>query len=57
MINTYMINYKQCGGESRQLPLYQGGEGGGSARVPLASVVNTTPVKIQLMQLIQNTKY
>ena len=49
-----MINYKQCGGESRQLPLYQGG---GSARVPLASVVNTTPVKIQLMQLIQNTKY
>ena len=47
-----MINYKQCGGESRQLPLYQGGKGGGSARVPLASVVNTTPVKIQLMQLI-----
>ena len=23
-----MINYKQCGGESRQLPLYQGGERG-----------------------------
>ena len=53
-----MINYKQCVGESRQLPLYQGKEGGGgSARVPLASVVNTTPVKIQLMELIQNTKY
>ena len=32
MINMYMINYKQCGGESRQLPLYQGGREGRGLR-------------------------
>ena len=30
-LNKY-ANYKQCGGESCQLPLYQGGEGGRGLR-------------------------